>query len=145
MSMICICFMKVLFSRSFMQYTCWVVTMLHLPKSARYAAGSRSAGPRLPAAAVAGIVIAACLAIVIYWHLDSEYRALEERYRDLQVITLLTKSPWDYLYDLPYVVYDFIISERSPLSQLSLSLHHSVEVSQVEYDVVVHIQNEIVA
>lgn len=59
--------------------------MLHLPKSARYSAGSRSTGSRLPPAAVAGMAIAACLAILVYWHLVSEYRALEERYRELQV------------------------------------------------------------
>ncbi|OQR77914.1 hypothetical protein BIW11_06754 [Tropilaelaps mercedesae] len=58
--------------------------MLHLPKSARYSAGPRGAGPRLPPAAVAGMAISACLAVVMYWHLASEYRALEERYRELQ-------------------------------------------------------------
>ncbi|XP_022696942.1 uncharacterized protein LOC111264933 isoform X1 [Varroa jacobsoni] len=58
--------------------------MLHLPKSARYPAGSRGSGSRLPPVALAGMAIAACLAIVVYWHQVSEYRALEERYRELQ-------------------------------------------------------------
>lgn len=62
--------------------------MLHLPKSARYPAGSRGSGSRLPPVALAGMAIAACLAIVVYWHQVSEYRALEERYRELQVLQM---------------------------------------------------------
>ncbi|XP_022696978.1 uncharacterized protein LOC111264933 isoform X2 [Varroa jacobsoni] len=61
--------------------------MLHLPKSARYPAGSRGSGSRLPPVALAGMAIAACLAIVVYWHQVSEYRALEERYRELQNVS----------------------------------------------------------
>lgn len=70
--------------------------MLHLPKSSRYST-PRSA-PRLPPLAIAGFAICACIGIVIYWHLASEYHALEERYRELQVsVSPTTISPKEFV------------------------------------------------